>query len=115
MANFDQRSQTVAYQYNADVINLSNVSNQTEFSRQIDNISAELARASSLDAIAPTQAKQAQDSLREVSLEAQKPKPSKNRITSLLETAGKVVKDVTALGALYQALAKAVELAQKLF
>ena len=50
MANFDMRDQKVQYQYNADIINLNNVSNRTEFVREMENISSEIARASTLDA-----------------------------------------------------------------
>ena len=41
MANFDMRDQKVQYQYNADIINLNNVSNRTEFVREMENISSE--------------------------------------------------------------------------
>ena len=56
MANFDMRDQKVQYQYNADIINLNNVSNRTEFVREMENISSEIARASTLDAIDATKA-----------------------------------------------------------
>lgn len=115
MAKFDQRDQKVIYQYNADVINLSNVSNRTEFARQVEYISSEIARAGSLDAIDATRAKQAQDALKEASAEAQKLEPNKSKIASLLETAGSLVKDVTALGCLYLGITKAIELAHQLF
>jgi hypothetical protein len=115
LAKFDQRDQKVTYQYNADVINLGNVSNRMEFAREVENISSEVARASSLDAIDATRAKQAQDALKEASAEAQKLEPNKSRITSLLGTAGNVVKDATALGGLYLGITKAIELAHQLF
>jgi hypothetical protein len=115
MAKFDQRDQKVTYQYNADVINLGNLSNRMEFAREVENISSEVARASSLDAIDTTRAKQAQDALKEASAEAQKLEPNKSRITSLLDTAGNVVKDATALGGLYLGITKAKELAHQLF
>jgi hypothetical protein len=47
MAKFDMRNQQVTYQYNADTINFDKVSNRTEFARQIDNMRAEISRASS--------------------------------------------------------------------
>ena len=115
MANFDMRDQKVQYQYNADIINLNNVSNRTEFVREMENISSEIARASTLDAIDATGAKQVQESIREASVEAQKPEPNKTKITSLLETAGGLVKGATALGGLYMAITKALELAHRLF
>jgi hypothetical protein len=115
MAKFDQRDQKVTYQYNADVINLNSVSNRVDFAREIENISSEIGRASTLNAIDPLQAKQAQEALKLAAEEAQKPEPNKGRIASLLETAGNVVKGATALGGLYLGINKAIELAHQLF
>jgi hypothetical protein len=115
MAKFDQRHQTVTYQYNADAINFNNVSNRTEFAQQIDNMRAEISRASNSNAIDQTHAEKAQNALKEASVEAQKPNPDKSKLTSMLETAGNLVKGVTALGGLYMAVTKAIEVAQHLF
>src|SRR5689334_2352974 len=100
MAKFDQRNQTATYQYNADVINFNKVTNRTEFAQQIESLSAEIARASSLNAIEKSDAIRVQEALLHASAEAQKQEPDKSKITSLLETAGNVVKGVTALGTL---------------
>jgi hypothetical protein len=115
MAKFDQRGQEVEYQFNADVINLSNVSNRAEFAHEIENISSEIERASALDAVDATRAKQVQRALKDASVEAQKLEPNKSALISFLEDAGNLVKDATALGGLYLAIAKAIELARQLF
>jgi hypothetical protein len=44
-----QQNQTVQYQYNADTINLSNVSTRADLTRELRNISSELNRAYSLN------------------------------------------------------------------
>jgi hypothetical protein len=115
MAQFDQRHQTVIYQYNADAVNFNAVSNRTEFVQQIDNMTAEISRASTSNAIDKTHAEKAQKALREASAEAQKPYPDRSKLTSALETAGNLVKGATALGGLYMAVTKAIEVAHLLF
>jgi flagellar biosynthesis chaperone FliJ len=115
MAKFDMREQKVTYQYNADTINFGNVSNRTEFARQIDNMRAEISHASDAEALDHTQAENVQNVLQEVSVEVQKPNPDKSKVTTMLETAGNIVKGVTALGGLYLAITKAVEVAHHLF
>jgi hypothetical protein len=115
MAKFDQRGQTVTYQYNADVINLTNVANRADFARQIENMASEVARATNLNAIDAIQGQEAQNALTEAASEAQKTHPNKITIASALETAGSIVKGATALGGLYMATVKALEVAHRLF
>src|SRR5690242_6462137 len=48
MATFDQREQTVTYQYNAENINFGNVSHRIDFAQQVDGLTSELKRAEAL-------------------------------------------------------------------
>lgn len=114
VATFDQREQTVTYQYNADQINFGNVSNRTEFAHQLENMRAEVARASNAKALDQSDAQEVQDALENVSVEIQKANPDKSRIASMLETAGSVVKGAAALGGLYMAIMKAIEVAHQI-
>ena len=115
MATFDQKQQTVTYQYNADIINFGNVSNRADFARQVDNLSSEISRAQDLKAIDPKVAAQAVNAVNEASANAKSSEPDKSKIVSLLETAGNLVKGATALGGLYMGITKAIEVAHKLF
>src|ERR1700753_600291 len=98
MASFDQRGQTVTYQYNGENINFNGVANTAEFAQQIDNISAELARAQSLNAIDPASAKAAMDAVGTASVSAKSKSPEKGKIISYLEKAGEMLKGAAALG-----------------
>jgi signal transduction histidine kinase len=115
MAKFDQRQQTVTYQYNADAINFGAVTNRTEFAKQIDNMRAEIAQAGKAQAFDEEDAKKAQDVLSEVSAEIEKQQPDGSKVSSMLETAGNLVKGASALGGLYLAITKAIEVAHHLF
>ncbi|WP_027518481.1 hypothetical protein [Bradyrhizobium sp. WSM1417] len=115
MATFDQRGQTVTYQYNGETINFYGVANRAEFAQQIDNASSELARALSLNAIDAASANDALEAINAASANARSQAPEKGRIVGYLEKAGDLVKGAAALGGLYLALTKAAEVAQKLF
>jgi len=115
MATFDQRDQKVTYQYNADVINLTNVSNRAELVRQIENIGAEVERASNLNAIETSDALKVKTSLKAAAEEAKTATPNKSKIISMLETAGDIVKGAKALADLYSAIRKAIGLVGTLF
>jgi hypothetical protein len=115
MATFDQRDQKVTYQYNADVINLTNISNRAELAREIENISAEVERAGTLNAIEPSDALKAKTSLRAAAEEAKAATPNKSKILSMMENASDIVKGVKALADLYNAIRKAIELVATLF
>jgi hypothetical protein len=61
------------------------------------------------------QTEKVQNALQEVSVEVQRPRPDKSKITTMLTTAADIVKGATALGGLYMAIAKGVEVARQLF
>ena len=115
MATFDQRNQTVTYQYNGEMINFNGVVNKAEFAQQIDNVFSELSRAVSLNAIDAASANGALEAINTASANAKSPSPEKGKIIGYLQKAGELVKGAAALGGLYLALVKAAEVAQKVF
>lgn len=114
MATFDQRNQTVSYQYNAaGDINISGVTNRGQLLNQLECFQAELQRAKKSD---PTQEGAVTDAEHQLSRaigEARKPMPDQGKVTSYLESASKLIGGVTALGGLVVAIQKAVALVGK--
>jgi hypothetical protein len=111
MATFYQQGQVVTYQFNGDKFNFGGVTNQIDLARETAKLSAELSRAKELNAIDPAIASQAIDAVNQASAILESPAPEKNKIVALLETAGNLVKGAAALGGLYLAVEKAIEIA----
>jgi len=116
MATFDQRQQSVSYQYNAaGNINFGQVENQAQLVAQLAELKAELSRAKEAGAASEEQVTEAQQHIDKAVAEAKKPQPDKRTVTGFLEGAAKVLSGVAALGSLVAAIRKAIEAAGVLF
>jgi hypothetical protein len=106
MATFDQRGQTVQYQYNADTINFGAVQTPDDFRQQLRNLQAELKRAIEARAIPDEKAVDAEAQVKKAIIQAEKPAPDKKTLIQHLTSAKELVSGVTGLaGALAGAIA----------
>jgi len=116
MATFDQRGQTVSYQYNAaGDINFGQVQNQAQLVAQLAALKAELTRAKEAGVVNAEQVMEAQQQIDGAAAEAKKPQPDKRTIAGFLDGAAKVLGGIAALGSLVAAIRKAIEVAGVLF
>jgi hypothetical protein len=116
MTVFDQRGQTVKYQYNiAGNVDLSTVNNSPEFLEQLTKLQAEMKEAIEKQAIEGEEATDAKYHLDKAVHEAEKPDPDKKKLKDHLLDAKMAIEGIAAVGGLIAALTKAVELVEKLF
>lgn len=108
MVVFDQRGQTVTYQYNAaGNINIGNVRNIAMLADQLNALVHEVDLATAQEVLPPEAGLDAQHALKKASLEAAKSHPDKSSILSYLKTAQGLVEGVGGLaGAIGAAIAK---------
>ena len=119
MTIFDQRHQTVTYQYNiAGDIDLDAVQSKAELIEQLEKLQAELAKATQQGAF-DEQGIEARSQIEKAVMQAKKPEPDKNKILGYLNQAKDVIVGVAAtvgsVTGLAMSVEKAIEVAQRLF
>lgn len=113
---FDQRGQRVDYQYNAaGNINFAAVQNQASFGDELQKLRGEIGKAKDAGALTDEDAADADYQINRAAIEAKKDDGKSSTIVGYLETAKKIIGNVTALGGLVTAVSKAIELAHSLF
>ncbi len=120
MTIFDQRNQTVTYQYNlAGDINFGAVSNHAEVMTQLDKLQTELNTAVEAGVFNEGDATDVKYQLTKAVQQARKPEADKKSILDHLgrarEIVGGVSKTMTSANGLFTALGQAAEMVQKFF
>jgi hypothetical protein len=120
MAIFDQRGQTVQYQYNAaGNVNFSSVQNRDELVTQLNNLLVELTKAAGQKAIGEEEAVQAKCELELAIVQAKKPEAKPGPILQYLEKARGIVESVAgtsaAVGGLISAIKEAAGTVARIF
>jgi hypothetical protein len=116
MTVFDQRGQTVTYQYNAaGNINFGAVQNAPDLVGELRKLQADLQQAISAGAVQGETATDARYQLDKAVHEAEKPRPDKKKVADYLGQAKMAIEGIAAVGGLVAALTKAAELVEKLF
>lgn len=116
MSVFDQRGQQVTYQYNAaGDINFGAVVNKVDLVGELEKLKAELKKAQEAGVVDEETALDADHHIQKAVIQAKKPEPDKKSMLDYLNTAKSTLEQVAALGGLVTGLAKAAELAQRLF
>ena len=84
MASFDQRGQTVQYQYNANVINFGAAQIPEDYLQQLKNFQSELTKAIDEKAIEGEAAIDVDSHLKKAILQAEQPAPNKKTLSEHL-------------------------------
>lgn len=114
MSTFDQRGQTVQYQYNAaGNINIDSIDTKLELTQELEKLKAEITKASEAKVIDAELADDATHELNKVITESKKPEPDKTVMLSRVEKAKSLVTNVGALAGVAGALVKIGELIVK--
>lgn len=112
---FDQRHQTVTYQYNYANANLESVQNAPALLDELKKLQTEMQQAVEKKAVEGEPAVDGRYNLDKAVLEAEKPAPDKKKLADYLASAKTAIEGVAAVGGLVAALSKAAELVEKLF
>ena len=116
MAIFDQRGQTVTYQYNAaGNIGLGAATNAADFSGELDKLKVELAKAREGNAIDEDTEAEAKTFLIQAAREAKSPEPNKTTLLERLNSAKETLIGIAAVSGIAEAIAKLYENAQGMF
>jgi hypothetical protein len=116
MTIFDQRGQTVTYQYNVHgTINFGAVQTSPDLVGELRKLQAEMQQAVAAGAVEGEPATDAKYQLDKAVHEAQKPQPDKKKVADYLAQAKMAIEGIAAVGGLVAALTKAAELVEKLF
>lgn len=116
MTVFDQRGQTVNYQYNAaGDINIGAVRNRGDVIEQLEKLQAELARASQANLFDEETATDAEYQLKKAIQQVKKPDPDKTSLLDPLNQAKALIEGVAAAGGMVTALVQAAEVVRKFF
>lgn len=116
MSVFDQRGQSVQYQYNAaGNINFGEVQNKAQLITELEKLKAELTKASDEQVLDAEIVTDAQYQITKAVQQAQKPEADKDKIVDHLVAAKTAIEGVAAAGGMVTALIQAAQLAQKFF
>ncbi len=110
MTIFDQRGQTVTYQYNFGAVD-----DVAGLLGELRKLQGGLQQAVEAQAVTGEPAVEARYNLDKAVLEAEKPAPDKKKIGDYLTTARTAIEGVAAASGLVVAITKAAELVEKLF
>jgi hypothetical protein len=111
MATFDQRGQSVNYQYNAaENINLDSVQNKMQLVEEIEKLKSELFKASDAQAIDAEVFTDADYQVDKAIQLAKKSEPDKKSIVDRLKKARTILEDVATVGGLVTAINKLIQL-----
>jgi hypothetical protein len=112
---FDQRGQHVDYQFNvAGNINLDGVQSVDQLVNQITHLRAEIDQAKRVGAVPEDIAVEAQYHLLEASRQAKSERPDRSTLLDNIRKAKDLLKDISAVASLVNALAKLADVAMKL-
>lgn len=115
-ANFDQRGQTVTYQYNAaGDINFGAVQNRLELVQELEKLRTELTKAGEAEVIDGEIISDARYQIEKAVNQAKKPDADRKTILDRLNEAKALLQGVGAAAGMVEAIIKASELAQKFF
>ena len=110
MTVFDQRGQTVGWQYNAaGNINFGAVSNRAAFHEELRKLEAEVASAISANAIEGEIAVDVEHAMKKAVIQAEKPEPEKSALVEYLTRAKDLVAGVSGLAGAFSAAIKQVQ------
>lgn len=113
---FDQRGQTVTYQYNANGdINIDAVQNNIELISQLELLKAELRRAGEAKVVEAEIVDDAEHQVSKAITQAKKPGANKQTVLGHLQEAKALLDGTTSAAGLISALAKAAGMVQQLF
>lgn len=116
MSIFDQKGQTVKYQYNsAGNINFENIQTQQDIIVELKKLQSEIQQAKEAKIINSDIAIEAEYHVLQASKEANNEKPDKQRFEKHIIEATKLLNGISAAAGLITALLKAIEVAQKIF
>jgi hypothetical protein len=116
MAVFDQRGQSVTYQYNAaGDINFGTVQNRVELVAELEKLKAEFDHAVQQNVFDEETAIEAESKFKLAIAEAKKPEPNKQTLLDRINGAKALVEGVTAASGMITALVTAAQLVQKFF
>lgn len=116
MTIFDQRGQTVTYQYNVQgTINFGTVQTPPDLVAELRKLQAEMQQAVAAGAVQGETATDARYQLDKAVHEAEKPQPDKSKLAGYLAQAKTAIEGIAAVAGLVAALTKAAELVEKLF
>ncbi len=113
---FDQRNQSVGYQFNAaGNINFESVKTRKALVAELQKLKTELSRAAGAKVIKQETATSARDQITKAIQQSRKTNPDKKRILQHINEAKALVSTVSSAAGLVTALAQAIEQVQKLF
>lgn len=116
MSIFDQRGQTVNYQYNINnTIRPESVHDKQQLVELLENLQKEFISAHRNEAINDDVAAEAKYEMEKAVIQSKKVKPEKNVLLKHIEKATLLISGIESLGKLVEALNKAGELIGKLF
>ncbi len=116
MSTFDQRGQTVNYQYNsAGNINFGNVQNRTDIISELEKLKDEISKAGDAQVIDAEIVTDVQYQIQKAVDQAKKTEPSKSSILDHLGKAKDFLKSVIEAGGIVTGIIKSIELVQQLF
>ncbi len=116
MSVFDQRYQSVTYQYNAaGDINLNAVQNRTDLITELEKLKAEVTKAKDAQVIDAEVVTDVDYHITKAVQQANKPEPSKNTILDHISKAKTLIEGVAEAGGIVTALMQVAELIQKFF
>lgn len=116
MSIFDQRGQTVNYQYNAaGNINIEVVQNEAELIEELGKLKLEIEKAKTAGAVDEDVAIDAEYQVQKAIQAAKKPEPDKTSLMDHIGKAKELLEDATAATGLVTALLKAADIAKDLF
>ena len=111
-----KRSQKVTYQYNAaGNINFGMVQNQANFVQELEKLMDEISQASEAQVISRESSTEAQYQVQKTINQAKNSNSDKSAMISYLEKAKSTLKGIAQASGILGGLARAVELAEKLF
>ncbi len=116
MAFFDQRNQTVTYQYNAaGNISFGSVKNRVDLIGELEKLKNEVSRAGEAKVIDPDKVTDVQYQIQKAVDQAKKPQPSKNPILEHLGKAKDLISTVGAANGIVNGIKEAIELVNQFF
>jgi len=116
MSIFDQRNQTVNYQYNAaNDINFGDIKNIASVAIELEKLSEELSKASALGVLDSEVAIEAEAKLKKAIVQSQRPSPNKISMIDNLNSAKALIEGAVAATGLVSGFVEAVEMIKRLF
>ena len=107
---FDQRGQTVNYQYNVNgTINFASVHNICDVIGELEKLQAEVAHANKAGALDDEIAVDVDAQLKKAVIQAQKSEPEKTTILDYLDKAKSLIEGITSVSGLFTGITEAIK------